>query len=94
MQNGFSSKKSEHPHQAALMCDNSTYQPNGHTGTRKNQCPAASIQDWQKIYSILGLMLKVEMLVACAWRGNLRSRNQANQETSKTIIDLFMERKK
>lgn len=83
-------QKSEHLIKQPLMCDNSTYHLMTHCTEKTNA--AASIQDWQKIYSILGLELKVENVGCCGMAGTY-GHESANQETSKTIYDLSWKEK-
>ncbi|PJE56937.1 D-2-hydroxyglutarate dehydrogenase YdiJ [Marinomonas sp. BSi20584] len=83
-------KKSAHLIKQPLMCDNSTYHLMTHCTEKTNA--AASIQDWQKVYSILGLELKVENVGCCGMAGTY-GHETANKETSKTIYDLSWKEK-
>ncbi|MGB0781841.1 MAG: D-2-hydroxyglutarate dehydrogenase YdiJ [Marinomonas sp.] len=83
-------KKSEHLIKQPLMCDNSTYHLMTHCTEKTNA--AASIQDWQKVFGILGLDLKVENVGCCGMAGTY-GHETANKETSKTIYDLSWKEK-
>ncbi|QUX91788.1 FAD-binding oxidoreductase [Marinomonas sp. A3A] len=83
-------KKSAHLIKQPLMCDDSTYHLMTHCTEKTNA--AASIQDWQKVYSILGLELKVENVGCCGMAGTY-GHETANKETSKTIYDLSWKEK-
>ena len=54
---GMVDEKSDHLIKQPLVCDNTTYHLMTHCTEKTNA--AASIQDWQKVYRILGLELKV-----------------------------------
>ncbi|TYL47776.1 FAD-binding and (Fe-S)-binding domain-containing protein [Marinomonas sp. IMCC 4694] len=77
-------KKSDHLIKQPLMCENSTYHLMTHCTEKTNA--AASIQDWQKVYGILGLTLMVETVGCCGMAGTY-GHETANQETSKTVYD-------
>lgn len=83
-------KKSEHLIKQPLMCDNSTYHLMTHCTEKTNA--AASIQDWQKVFGILGLDLKIENVGCCGMAGTY-GHETANKETSKTIYDLSWKEK-
>ena len=83
-------KKSEHLIKQPLMCDNSTYHLMTHCTEKTNA--AASLQDWQKVYSILGLELKIENVGCCGMAGTY-GHETANKETSKTIYNLSWKEK-
>ena len=82
--------KSAHLIKQPLMCDDSTYHLMTHCTEKTNA--AASIQDWQKVYSILGLELKVENVGCCGMAGTY-GHETSNKETSKTIYDLSWKEK-
>jgi len=54
--------------------------------TEKTNAPA-SIQDWTKVFSLLGLSLKVESVGCCGMAGTY-GHETANQQTSKDIYNL------
>jgi FAD/FMN-containing dehydrogenase/Fe-S oxidoreductase len=78
-------KKNEHLIKQPLMCDSATYHLMTHCTEKTNA--AASIQDWQKVYRILGLELKVENVGCCGMAGTY-GHETANKDMSKIIYDL------
>jgi len=82
--------KEKHLINQPLICEKSTYHLMTHCTEKTNA--AASIQDWQKIYSILGLELKVENVGCCGMAGTY-GHETANKEMSKTIYELSWKEK-
>jgi len=83
-------EKSEHLIKQPLMCDNAIYHLMTHCTEKTNA--TASIKDWQKVYSILGLELKIENVGCCGMAGTYGHESE-NKETSKNIYDLSWKEK-
>lgn len=73
-----------------LICEKSTYHLMTHCTEKTNS--ATAIKDWQAVYSILGLELKVENVGCCGMAGTYGHETK-NKEMSKTIYDLSWKEK-
>lgn len=82
--------KHEHLKKQPLMGNQSTYHLMTHCTEKTNA--AASIKDWQDVYKILGLELKVESVGCCGMAGTY-GHETANKTTSKTIYELSWKEK-
>jgi FAD/FMN-containing dehydrogenase/Fe-S oxidoreductase len=83
-------EKKDHLIKQPLICEKSTYHLMTHCTEKTNA--AGSIQDWQQVYSILGLELKVESVGCCGMAGTY-GHETANKDMSKTIYDLSWKEK-
>lgn len=72
------------------MGNQSSYHLMTHCTEKTNA--AASIKDWQDVYKILGLELKVESVGCCGMAGTY-GHETANKTTSKTIYELSWKEK-
>lgn len=78
-------KQEKHLTNQPLICEPSTYHLMTHCTEKTNA--AASIKDWQRVYEILGLKLKIENVGCCGMAGTY-GHESANKETSKKIYEL------
>ena len=83
-------EKKDHLIKQPLMCEESTYHLMTHCTEKTNA--AGSIKDWQQVYSLLGLELKVENVGCCGMAGTY-GHETANKDTSKTIYELSWKEK-
>lgn len=83
-------EKKDHLIKQPLMCEESTYHLMTHCTEKTNA--AASIKDWQQVYRLLGLELKVENVGCCGMAGTY-GHETANKDTSKIIYELSWKEK-
>ncbi|MEP0072089.1 MAG: FAD-binding and (Fe-S)-binding domain-containing protein [Marinomonas sp.] len=83
-------EKQEHLSKQPLICEKSTYHLMTHCTEKTNA--AGSIKNWQEVYELLGLELKVENVGCCGMAGTY-GHETANKETSQTIYELSWKEK-